>query len=142
MTEITRLYGIPGAEYMSTTPEAVYEEIIDDMFDIAAESELHLQPPVEIEEWDVHEPEYHMPAADAILEWIEEWTYDNGELMGDFELPISDPEVKKAAETLLTTIASKTWFRMARNKLGSLWVTWNEEGNPLLDGKPMYVKGE
>lgn len=138
--EITRLYGLAGAEYLHTEPESCYETDIEDYYYDVEQSQLHLQPPVEIEEWDVHPPEYHMPNADRLLEWIEEWTYDMGEIMGEFELPINEPEVKEAAETLLTTIASKTWFRMARNKLGSLWVTWTEDGEPLLDGKQMYTK--
>lgn len=140
--EITRLYGLNGAEYLSTTPESVYETDIEDYHYNVEQSELHLQPPVEIEEWDVHSPEYHMPAPDQLLEWIEEWTYENGELMGEFELPINDPEIKELAGFLLAAIANKTWWRMARNKIGSLWVTWDEEGTPLLDGVPMYVKNE
>lgn len=141
--EINRLYGLDGAEYLHTTPESCYESDVEDYYyDDCDQSELHLQPPVEIEEWDVHPPEYHMPNADRLLEWIEEWTYDNGELMGDFELPIHEPTVKGAADILLATIANYTGFRMARNKLRSRWVTWDEEGNPLLDGNPMYVKNE
>lgn len=139
--EISRLYGISDAEYLHTTPESCYETEIETYL-YGEHPELCLHPPIEIEEWDVHPPEYHMPNADRLLEWIEEYSYDYGEIMGEFELPTSDPEVKKMAENLLFTIANKTWWRMARHKLGSLWVTWDEEGNPLLDGKPMYVKNE
>lgn len=31
-------------------------------------------------------------------------------------------------------------YRMAKTHLRSLWVTWDDNGQPLLDGEPMYVK--
>lgn len=136
----TRLYGTVGAETMHVTPESVYESEIEPWH----EDPLTPGKRVEIEEWDVHPPRHHMPCAAALLDWISEWTAENGEVDEYFDLDdvVKRDEVRQGAEFLLDCIANKVRYRMARTHLRSLWVTWNDAGEPLLNGEPMYVKAE
>lgn len=127
-----RLYGLPGAEYMDTDPASVYESYIEpyDKPEPGAR--------IEIEEWSVHPSRYHLPSAPAVIEWLEEWVHENGEIVGDFEVSFDTPSLRWAAETLLNGAAREITWRMANEKLASHWVTWDEDGDPLLDGEPMY----
>lgn len=133
-----RLYGTVGAEELFIDPETAYESQVEPWRD----DPLTPGKRVEIEEWDVHPTRYHMPTADALLDWIAEWTVENGEVGEGFEIDSATgaADVKAAAETLLDLMASKVTYTMARTHLRSLWVTWTDDGEPLLDGEPMYVK--
>lgn len=133
-----RLYGTRGAETMHVDPASVYESEIEPWRD----DPLTPGKRVEIEEWDVHPPQDHMPGAATLLDWLSEWTAENGEVDEYYDLDdvIKMDGVKQAAQFLLDYIATKVNYRMARTQLRSLWVTWDEHGQPLLDGEPMYVK--
>lgn len=131
-----RLYGLPHAEVLYFEPNSVYESEIEDQAEDYPDR-------VEIEEWSVHPPEYHLPKADDIIDWMTLWAAENGE--GDeaqydqWQAVGTPPDVLAAAEALRTVVASKIEYRMANEHLRSLWVTWTEDGEPLLDGEPMYV---
>lgn len=131
-----RLYGLPFAEVMHFDPATVYESEIEDQSEDYPER-------VEIEEWSVHPPEYHLPSADAVIEWMILWAAENGEgdegLFDSFQGVATTPEIRAAAEALRSTIGAQVKYRMADTHLRSLWVTWNEDGEPLLDGEPLYV---
>lgn len=126
-----RLYGLPGAEYLDTDPSSVYETHIEPYDAPGPDTK------VEIEEWSVHPPLYHLPSAPALIEWLEDWVAENGEISEDFEVHFDSPGVRWAADTLLKAAAQQITWRMANEKLASHWVTWDEFG-PLLDGEPMY----
>lgn len=128
-----RLYGTPGAEVMYTDVVSAYESQVEPCDD-------EVPGRAEIEEWSVHPPRHHMPTVGFLLDWLMEWTAENGEYGEDFggDAIVKDKEVIAAAEAFLDAVASKVWYRMADQKLASHWVTWDGQGRPLLDGEPMY----
>ena len=136
--EDERLYGTVGAEHLQTDAATVYETDIEPWHEPSPDLRI------EIEEFDVHPARYHLPDADRLLEWVDEWACDMGdvdEFFGDrLRAVVAVDEVKQAAEALLDAVAAHMTYRMAKNHLRSLWVTWDEHGEPLLDGEPMYVK--
>ena len=137
MSTEQRLYGLPGAESMHFDPETVYETSIEPYVD------EHDRRPQVIEEWSVLPPISHVPLADSILEYIVEWVAEDGMITeGGYEQwdrLTKDPEIIAAAENLRTVLASKVQFRMADRHLRDHLVSWDEEGEPLLDNQPMYV---
>jgi hypothetical protein len=139
--ERRHLYGTVGAETLWFTPAEVYEH------DIAPW--LTEIPPKdgkrEIEEHDVHPPQEHLPSATMLLDWLAEWAAEQGELdetgSERFDEATGVEDVKVAAQALIDLIASKVDYRMAKNRLRSLWLTWDADGHPLLDGERLYENG-
>lgn len=131
MTDRSKLYGLPGAEEMYFDPAEVVQRWLDDRYDDAP-------PDFAIEEWSVHGPRYHLPSATELLEWIEEWAQENGEIADGWKLPDAD-SLHTAASALLEVIADKITWRMAKDKLRELHVTASDDPeNPLLDGEPVW----
>lgn len=130
-----RLYGLVGAERLHDDPATVFDSEIEDQFDPMPER-------IEIEEWSVTPQRNHLPAADTLLEWVAEWTVENAlvdEVWSDHIYDgVALPDVVAATEALLDLLASKNQYRMADKHLRSLWVTFDEGGEPLLDGEPMF----
>lgn len=134
-----RLYGVPGAEVLYLTAAEVYESDIDPWLD---DDDPH--KPRQIEEWSVAPPRHGMPSAVTIIEditervgddWLpDEWAYAAMERAG------KAPEVVAAFDAALDLLASKFDYKVADKCLTTHTVTWNDEGEPLLDGEPMYVK--
>lgn len=136
MSEEQRLYGTPGADRMHFEPETVYEEIDSDFDEERGQGHSAI-----IEEWSVHDPKYHLPAAHVVLEWMDEWVADNGEIGEDYALNSAfDEEVIASTRALLDLIASKVTYRQADKHLRDMTVTWDVDGEPLLDGEPIYRK--
>lgn len=131
-----RLYGVPHAEALWNDPAAVYEQDIEPC--------LHgdEREPRVIEEWTVHPPDYHLPSADRLVEWLVEWAADQGELDWDgaerLEKQAEHVTVTDAAEHLLAALAARITYRMADRRVAEHVVTWNPQGEPLLDGFPLY----
>lgn len=133
-----RLYCTPGAEECYFDPAGSYESQIEPWLEPGDRERR------EIEEWSVLDPSEHVPPIDTLLDWLTEWIADNGMIdengYDQWLEAARTPEVCQAADALLTAIASTIKYRMADKHLRSLWVTWDEAGEPLLDGEPMYVK--
>lgn len=134
---VDRLYGEPGAEHMCFDPAEVYENL-----DI--EAPLTPDYTIEIEEWSVSPPTHHMPSAERALEYIVEWTGENGQIDEDANdqwiAASAEPDVVAMMQAALDLLASKVTYRMADKLLRTLTVTFAETGEPLLDGEPLYVK--
>lgn len=126
-----RLFGLPHAEVLHFDAATVYESEID--------GQMEQDHPVEIEEWTVHPPRYHLPQVDRLLGWVEECAAEDGEIGEWFDVSFQSDTTMAAAAALLDTIASEITWRMADSKVASHWLTWDEAGEPLLDGKPLYV---
>ena len=95
----------------------------------------------EIEPWSVREPITHEPNAERILDFITEWVSDNevdADCFDAWSAAARLPDVLAAAETLRAALASHVSYRMADQHLTDHVVTWDEDGDPLYDGKPMY----
>lgn len=133
------LYGLVDAERLFFDPAEVYECDIEPVMDQRAEG-------VEIEEWSTHEPDHHLPTAEHLLEWMGEWTADCGEVDEGWHDKFNDiaktEPVLAAAETLRAAIAGPMNYRMAKDRLRTLLLTWDENGEPLIDGGPLYVPVE
>lgn len=134
------LYGLPGAEVMYFDPATVYESEVEPWY---ADSDVRPDRKV-IEEWSVHDPTYHLPDADSIVEWMAEWAADGGEMDENGHSEVYEarkhPDVIAAAEALRQTMGAQVKYRMSNRHLRDLTLTWDEQGEPLLDGKPMYVR--
>lgn len=129
-----RLYGTVGAEQMYLDPASCYESHLEPWKDEPNHPER-----AEIEEWTVHPTRSLLPSVEALMTWISEWTAEYGEVSADFDIVPETNDVRQAAEFFLDHIASKIKWKQADKHVASHWVTWTEDGKPLLDGEPMYV---
>lgn len=135
MSDDERLWGLRGAEVLYTDAATLYET------DIEPHDEG--DGPWEVEEWDVHEPSTHFPPPDRVLDTIVEWVAECGEVDEEFADRVENvavhPEVVAATQALLELIASKTGYRMAKNRIATHTITL-VDGEPHLDGEPIYGK--
>ena len=130
------LYGIPEGEDMELDPASVYEREYEPY------REEGDNRPRYIEEWSSTDASTWLMHTDWIIEHVVELS---GEELGEgghpqLEAAGKDPDVIAAFEAARALMASKITYLMANKKLRTLTVTWDEEGQPLLDGEPMYVK--
>jgi len=140
------LYGFDGDEYLENSPEAVYEAWADDhdydppnmlMPDWGRPDSL------EIIEWSSNPGDEFLPSADRVLDWMaetygDECCYD--EAADQIMRAASEPDVIELLEQARRLMLSKIRFRFADTVRRQLTVTWDDNGEPLLDGEPMYRK--
>lgn len=135
-----RLFGVPHSETLFGDLAECYESQIEDYAD------EHDRRPRVIEEWTVHPPEYHLPSADRIVDWLVEQTGEDGEVDEGFfehmENMAQRADVLVAAEALRSALAAQITYRMADKRVAEHAITWDEAGEPLVNGKPMYVLAE
>lgn len=134
--EEMRLWGTPGAERMELEAASAYESQIDG-FDGSDDPKEWV-----LEEWSVAPRGSSVPVASSILEWMVESAADELVEGGweDLEDIARRPEVIAAAETLRQAMASRVRFWMADDLLATHSVTFDDAGEPLLDGEPMYER--
>lgn len=121
------LYGMPGAQHMEFTPEAVLRYSAED--------------PVTVEQWTVHPPRHHLPTAGHLLEWLAESDYDVDEgWWEDASGAATSPEVIAAAEALLDLMASKLVYRMANRHVATMHYRW--DGDDKGRGKYLLISRE
>jgi hypothetical protein len=95
---------------------------------------------MEIEEFSVHPARYHFPRVDWVTEWIGEWVAENGMVAEGFDADEAvDDEVRAAFDAALDLWAGKVRYSMANELLATHTVTLDADGEPLLDGAPMYI---
>ena len=137
--EPDRLFGIPGAEQLHLDLVSCYESDVDPWVD-----EPEHAPKV-IEEWTVRPVVDHVPKAEVIIDEILEWIGEAGELdeygFEAFSDACHGDDVKEAVEAVRVLIGSKVRYRMAEKLVAEHKVTWTADGEPLIDGEPLYVKG-
>lgn len=122
-----RLYGKPHAERLFDDLDYAVDAAIDDTYDTPEVRE------VVIEEWTVHPPQYHLPDAERIVEWVVEWAADGGEVAegwGEDIVP-SHPDLLAAAEALRDAIAEKCGFRMADRLVARHTVTFEVDDHDI-----------
>lgn len=98
-----------------------------------------------IEEWSVREPASHLPDAASIVLWLVESAAEDemDEHGGEaFYEARNMPDVLAAAEKLRETLAAHVRYRMADKHLCDHVITFDEDGDPLYDGEPLYVPNE
>lgn len=125
MTDRSRLYGLPYAEIL--------------YFDMLEVIEQMDERGGEIEEYSVKPASEHLPDVGTIVDWINVWSAENGELAENvydcFEDASGDVEVIAAFERALNVFASKITGRMADTLLATYVVTFLD-GHPLITRKP------
>ncbi len=113
-----RLYGLPDAEHLRFDPEDVLED--------------HEPGTYTIEEWTIAPARSHLPPIDSVLDWISEWSAENGEgdeqLDDDVRQSCSSAVVEAAAEALLDTIADGIRHRMADKCVATHTAVLEREG--------------
>jgi len=135
-TENERLYGLPYAESMDFELSTVYDRWHDDFADDEP------KPDVVIEEWTVHPADDHLPHIDRLMDWLVEWVCENGEIDEDatecWESAARCEDVTLAFAEAMDLLASKVTYRMADELVAIHTVTHDADGNPMLDGEPLY----
>lgn len=134
-----RLFGVPGAENLHDDIAAAYEVQIEPWVDD------HDRRPRVIEEFTVHPPEYHVPPASHIVEWLVERIAEDGEVDEGYYEHLQrtvekHPDVLAATEVLRATLAALVTYRMADKRVAQHAITWDDAGEPLVNGEPMYVR--
>lgn len=131
-----RLYGIPDAEHMHFHLADAYENQIDPYVD------EHDRRPQQIEEWTSVSVGASLPSADYLIELAGEMAVDDLTEDGwyDIENAGKHPEVLAAFIAALDLWASKTKYRMADKLIRTWEITWDDNGEPLADGEPIYRK--
>ena len=85
----------------------------------------------------------HLPSVDWIIETVLENVAEEGLLdehgFEDFENACFADDVKAAAEAFRESVASKVKYRMADTLVATHEVTWDDNGDPLIDGEPLYT---
>lgn len=131
----SRLFGVPHAETLYTSVADAYECQVEPWADD------HDRRPRIIEEWTVCEPISHLPSAASIAEQVFENACDDAP-DGYFDAGAHvwrEDDVQAAAEALRQAIAGHITYRVADTRVAEHQITWDEQGEPLVDGEPMYV---
>lgn len=134
-TEEKRLYCLPGGEEAYTEIAEVYESEIDPWHD---EDDPKTWT---VEEWSVQDNLNSVPRVEWLIEWLvehvaEEWPeggYECAERAGKHS------EVKAAAEALRRVFANKLTYMVCDELLATHTITF-VDGEPMVNGEPMYVK--
>lgn len=126
------LYGVPGAEVLHLDPVTVYELSIDPWLD-----EPKHRPAI-IEEWSARPIGEMLMSADLVIEHVIEMFEEGDEYCADqLGDAAHDPDVIAAFDAAVKLLGSKCSYLMADTLRRSMQVTWNEQGEPLLDGLPL-----
>lgn len=133
-----RLYGTPGAEAMQFTLADAYEAQVEPYAD------EHDRRPRQLEEWTTVRPRLHLVDVETLVEWATEWAADNDVIEGTHEAIENagkGEDVRQAFEQALSLWAEQITYRQAESLVRTWTITWDDDGNPLADGKPIYGKG-
>lgn len=133
---VDRLYGVPGAEDLHTDIGAAYESQIDPWVD-----EQDRRPQV-IEEWTALPAGSTFRSAASIVDWLCEDAGDDApEGWYDSIAHLDrDPVVLAAAEALRAALIERaTPYWIADKRVAEHAVTWDDDGEPLVDGERLYM---
>lgn len=128
----TRLYGEPGAETLHTSLEAAAQRA----YDIREWTDAPSFAEIELEEYTVLHPGTHLPAADAIIEWIEETVGEDGMTTEDGYDEISEalrsPLVTVLLDAVREAVAERVMYRMADEHVSTrpVWLVHAPSGEP------------
>jgi hypothetical protein len=132
-----RLFGVPGSENLHDDIGAAYESQVEPWVD------EHDRRPRVIVEWTTLPPGSSFRSADSIVEWLVEDAADDAP-DGFYDTVAHldrDPEVLAAAEALRSLLVAKGGaYWIGDKRVAEHTITWDDAGEPLVDGKPMYVR--
>lgn len=132
---VTRLFGLPGSENLETDLGSAYEMQIEPYADEADRG------PRTIEEWTVLPAGSTFRSADSIVEWLcEDASDDAPEGWYDSVAHLDrDPVVLAAAEALRVALIERSApYWIADKRVALHLVTWDDDGEPLVDGERLY----
>lgn len=139
MSKPDRLYGLPDDEYLELTPEDVYERDIEPH--LPAEP---IRPGKAVEtilEYTVTDNRKLLPSVDGVVTDIIEVAADGPVTEEWYEAAVDatkDEKVVSAFNKALDLLASKIRYWMADTVVAEHELTFDENGQPLLDGEPLY----
>jgi len=142
------LFGLPEAENLYSDPAAAYEQWVDDAYwDPDDPKTLHERlENLTIEEWTAVPASDFVPSSYWLMERCSDCVYDEcnegiADILRDVD---ADMEVRAAFTAARDLYAAKIGSRhqMADKMVATHIVTWDEDGEPLLDGEPMYRKAQ
>lgn len=132
---VTRLYGAPGEENLHDDIGAAYEMQVEPWVD------EHDRRPRVIEEWTVLPAGSTFRSADAIVEWLCEDAADDAPegWYDSIQHLDRDPVVLAAAEALRAALIDRAApYWIADKRVAEHVVTWDDDGEPLVNGEPLY----
>lgn len=139
MTAPERLYGVPGAELCWPDLGSVYElQIEPDLVE-------KVPSPRVIEEWSVWPAVALLPSARDLLDRLIEDAAENagtGDYYDSVEHLAREPELLALAQGLVDAFAGRITYSVADKRLAEHTVTWDDEGEPLIDGELLYRRRE
>lgn len=130
------LFSLPQATEMEFDIATVVDQYIDD-------HSGELPPNFTVEEWTTYPPEHWLPDAMHVLEFMVE--HAAGETIDEacfvsYDMAASHSEVKAAMQAVIDLIASKVSYRMAKDHVATHRITFAKDGEPLVNGIPLYIK--
>lgn len=138
MTAPDRLYGVPGAEALYRDIAEAYESQIEPFCDDHEGTRI-------IEEWTVLPAGSTFRSPADIVDWLCEDAADDAPdgWYDCIEHLDHDPVVLAAAEALRAALIERaTPYWIADRRVAEHTITWDAEGEPLVNGEPMYVKAK
>lgn len=130
------LFGVHAAEHMHFDIASVVDGVMDDFCD------LYPARPFTVEEWTTTTPEVWLPSAESVLEWMVERAADeliDEDCFDAYDRASKSEDVRAAMQSVIVLLTSKVGYRMAEKCIATHQVTFDEAGNPLVDGAPLYA---
>jgi hypothetical protein len=137
MTTEDRLFGVPDSEDMHRDLGSAYESQVEPWVD------EHDRRPRIIEEWTTLPAGSTFRSARSIVEWLcEDAADDAPEGFYDRIAHLDrDPKVLAAAEALRDALVEHaTDYWIADKRVAEHTITWDDAGEPLVNGESLYVR--
>jgi hypothetical protein len=126
--------GAYPVEWLRDARPKLYEGLSDERFHLDIEDAIEEcwdggpdpaeGKPITVHEWTTHPASHHLPKVGYVLDWLVEWTSENGEIDEEacyhWEKAAEQEDVRAAAKALLDLIGSKVSYLMADD----LVATW------------------
>jgi hypothetical protein len=131
------LYGVPGAERYYRTPRACF------VIEIEPHHPVHNCGPATIEVWTAKTAWDFLPSTDQVIEYVTEVMEGNGFGSPDGQAlreAEQDPANMIAFQQALDILADRLDYLMADQLVGTHTVTWDPDGEPLIDEAPLFPK--
>ncbi len=135
------LFGVPDAEVLYDSIAEVYESEFEPFFDAIEERDGGRH--VTITEQGSRYATDGVPEPWRIIEWIVD-TYDYDDMAPDDDgwtgrAIMADPAVKAAAQALYDAACAAVTYRWADGVIVATHrITWDDDGEPCVNGEPMY----
>lgn len=140
MTDTPNLFGLPDDEWLQNDLATVYENWECDV-------DPEHRTPFVIVEWSAKPIGEFVQSADHIIERLYDWLADDDVALDrnteSIDRAFADPGVLiafEAARAVLVRRLNMTGWRNADREVKRHHITWDEAGQPLVDGEPLYIK--